>query len=317
MKILEIPTEEIRRDFFFRFSTRREAVDLKRSIKASGIRTPLDVLDEEEGFRLLAGFKRFETALEIGMRLLPVRLHDRGSDAADLLRQALLEHRTERAFNLVEKARIVAILDHLKVPAEAVAADFLSLLELHGRREILDEIKCILTYTESVHEYIEKHDLSLKQSSMFRRLNPDEQDACIRMANRLRMRSVELSGVMGWILDISDRDGIPALEILNSRELTELTEDEVMTRNEKLLRLKRMMVKRRYPRLHAYNEKLEKWSEDLKLPAHSRISWDRSLERPGIALEARISSPADYDAIRNFLSDLDTRECFESMFTVV
>jgi len=317
MEIVEIPLKEILEDFFFCFTSASDSYLLKRSIRESGIRSPLRVVRTEQGYRLFSGFKRYRVATELKLRSVPVTVCSEEIPLREVFRDVLLGHLSCRSLSLVEKARVLRILGELDVSWESLRTDFLPLLDLPEESKVVQEVKDLLAFPAAVQEYIEKYGLSLKQTRMFAKLSPKQQELFIRLGTGLQIRAVELSEIISLFYDIVGREAIPMEQVYDELGIDALLENSEFSRNEKILQIKRELYKRRYPRLSSWNESLERWKKEMTLSEKIRLSWDRSLEAPGIVLRTEIRSVEDVEEIAALLSKEENRRRFEEMLKVV
>ncbi|MFH1942554.1 MAG: ParB N-terminal domain-containing protein [bacterium] len=317
MNIVSIPLEEIREDFFFRFNAGGEMDSLKRSVAESGIRTPLHVLKNEGGHRLLSGFGRLEAAKALGLKSIPASVCPESSNVKELFKEILLEHLTCRTLGLVEKAHILRILDGIGSSWESVKDRFLPVIDVPANPEIVEELKGVLRFSPSAQRYIGIYNLSLRQTRMFRELSSAQQDCVVALALKLQIRSVELSEIVTMAREISLRDEIPIEEVFTHPEIVGTLENGEFARNEKLLRLKEHLRKKRHPRLSAWNDALETAKQNMGLPSNVALSWDCSLERPGIELQARITTVEEFRGIASLLAKEENVHQIEAMLNVV
>lgn len=317
MKVVILPVEEILSDFFFCFSSASDISCLKRSILASGIRTPLHVISAQQSYRLLSGFKRFRAAVELGLKELPAVVLSEKKPLEEIFREVLLEHLTHRSLSIVEKARVIRILEELHISWEMQRKDFLDLLEVPERKEVVQEIKAILQFFPKLQEYIEMYDLSLKQTEPFQKLSSNEQELFVDLAMKLQIRSVELSDIVSMVCDISGRDGIPIEEVFEGSDIPSILESEEFSRNEKISRIKERLKRWRFPHLTSWNEKLKNLKREMGLPSKVQLLWDSSLEKQGIEIRLEIHSVRDVEEFVTHLSKKENQKKLEEVLKIV
>lgn len=317
MEIVQISVEEILRDFFFCFKSDSDLTRLKESIRFSGIHTPIIVLPTQEGYRLLSGFSRYRAAKELELDFIPAKIVRDDMAVEVVFREVLLEQRTFYDFNLVEKAKILRILDGLDVPWEGLKTHFLPSLDLPANADLISEVKSVLTCLPIVLDYIEKYDLSLKQAMLFKNHSHPQQELFAGLAVDLEIRSVELSEIMTMFSDIAAREDISIEEVFHLLDCSGILNERKLTRDQKLTRIKTVLRSRRYPRLTSWNEELEILRKEMKLPQSVRISWNRSLETPGISMQMDLRSIEDLDEIVIILSRQANRERIMGMLRIV
>lgn len=317
MKIIDLPLEEILKDFFFRFTSNSESKQLRLSIRTSGVRTPVHAQKTSKGYRLLSGFHRYRIALELGIESIPASPVSDEVPVENAFRDVLLEHMVRRSLNLLEKAKILSILDRLDVSWESMKEHFLPLLDLPPKTEIVQDVKNLIQLSPIIQTYIEKYDLSLKQAVRFGRFSPEDQDFFGSLALELDIRSVELSSMMEAFQDIVGRDGISVTQVSERLGCPKIVMDSQRTRQQRIARIRAELEKRQYPKLYAWNESLENLMKKMEFPEQVRLSWDRSLESPGIHITLDIRSvEALREALRH-LTKQQNQKRIEDMLRVV
>jgi len=317
MNMVNIDLKEILDDFFFCFKSNLVAPRLKESIQVSGIRNPVYVLPAKRGYRLLSGFRRYQAALELELKQIPATIVLDGTVIEEMMFQVLLEQRTRQAFNLIEKAKVLRILDWLGIPWERVKTQFLPLLDLNGNVTLVKDVKTVLTFLPTVQDYIEKYDMSLKQSMVFKHLSRIQQEMVMEIATRLEIRSVELLDMITMLNDISKRDIVPIETIIQELNSSGILNEEKLTRNQKCDRLKHVLRNRRYPRLSSWNKQLEQLKKEMKMPQNIGFSWHPSLETPGMTLQVGIRSLKDVEAMLSLFTDPQNQRSIERMLRIV
>ncbi len=317
MKIIDLHLEGIQKDFFFRFTSDSESERLRLSIQASGIRTPVFVQKTQKGYRLLSGFHRYRIALELGLESIPASPVPDGVPVENAFHDVLLEHMVHRSLNLIEKARILGILDRLCSSWESMREHFLPLLELPPKTEILQDVRDLLTLSPNIQRYIEKYDLSLKQAVRFGRFSPEDQDFFGGLALELDIRSVELSSMMAAFQDIAGREGLSVTQVSESLGCPKIMTDSQRTRQQRIARIRTELERRQYPKIYAWNESVENLKKEMELPEQVRLSWDRSLESPGIRITLDLRSGEVLREALRHLTKRENQERIEEMLRVV
>lgn len=298
-----IPLENISDDRSFCFTARyRDITPLIRSVSDSGIHNPLPAVPSGSSCRLIAGFSRYEAALAAGTDPLPVRVLD--ADVPDLIHlyHELLAHRISRPFNLMEKARISAILSKAGLKDEALNKKYASVLGFRPGGELALGMQALLGLHSDVQKYIEQFNMPFKQAELFVALSHEEQKTLMSLAADLRIRPVELLEILSLLDETAAITGQEKTVLLTSSPVREIREDAALTRNQQLQKLKNVLYRKLFPALSRCNRDLEQLSSRLDLPAGIRISWDRTLERPGMLLTCRLLSRTDLKSLDKLLS---------------
>jgi hypothetical protein len=314
-----IPEKEILPDFFFRFSRQKETDGLDRSVRSSGILNPLWVLrhPSQEGFRILSGFSRFRAAVKAGLEEVPCRILEESIPAELYFEEALLEHRSMRTLHLAEKARILDILFRLEIPEGRILSRFAPILDLPAGRETLGETHGILELHPKLLSYLELYPVSLRQVQAFARFDAETQAVLADLGSSMQMRIVELAEMASLVFEISRRDGRSFEAVLDSADAAGILAQGNLNRNEKIMKIKEILKRMRFPRLVSWNEKIRTLRDETGMPGFLRMHWDPSLESAGFNLDAHIRTHGDLDALIRFLSDSDKREKLSAVLDIV
>jgi ParB family transcriptional regulator, chromosome partitioning protein len=97
--------------------------ELAASIKANGIIQPILVRQAGDGYRIIAGERRWRAARKAGLARVPVNVRDTASDAPEkLLELALIENIQREDLNPIDEARAYKRLaDEFRLTQEAMA----------------------------------------------------------------------------------------------------------------------------------------------------------------------------------------------------
>ncbi len=317
MKIIQLPVKEILEDFFFSFASVRDITPLKKSIETSGIRTPLHIRTKNGKYQLVSGFSRYRAARELQIKEIPAVSIDKNISLKETLRDILLEHLVSASLNLIEKGRVLSILESVKISRESMVRIFLPLLEIPNDPDLLKKIKNLLAWPSKMQRYIETFGLSLKQTDAFRAFSDKEQILLAELGSQLQVRSVELSEIAKMLHEISKKDETNVFSIYRNLDIKKMINNENWTRSQKISRIRELLHEKRYPSLHTWNSDLQNLKKSLKFPEKIYLQWDCSLERPGIDLRCRIQSIEDIRTIIEVLSKKENQENITRMLKIV
>ncbi|HHS12171.1 MAG TPA: hypothetical protein ENN03_00220 [bacterium] len=312
MNIRTVRYEEILQDFFFRFSSPSDLTDLKASIAAGGFETPLQVIASGKRYRIIAGFRRYEAARSLSLSNIPVRVWEPDSPV-ELFYRVLLAQRAQRSFTLIEKARVLLILDRLGEARGKARKRFLSILDLPFQEEILESIRAAAGLEQPVQEYIERLNLSLKMAQPLLGLDSRDQITLIQLADLLRIRGVELAEMVESIRDILGRKCLSLSRLLGTEPFKQIIHHRDWTPSQKRRRIHLALEERRNPGLRQVNEEIRRHCDQLGIPLFGNITWDQTLERPGVELRMRIHSSEEVDRAAGWLSDESLRSIWKHL----
>jgi hypothetical protein len=316
--IMQAAKKEILPDFFFRFTSDANDADLSRlkaSIRVSGIRTPLWVLRSGDGFTLCSGFRRFLAAGELGLETVPVQIPPGGKPSPEWLYGVLAEHISIQPLTLVEKARVLRLVQILVPGAETEngTGPFLDLLEIPRTPAAQVELLGVLDLHADASGYIEKHGMPIRSAKRFFLFSKEAQGWLAGIGLGLSIRPVELFEIGSSLRDISMRGNRTLSEEILALGLEGLLNDAQKNRNQKIESLKSILACKRQPMRTSLNEKLEGLEKNAGTPAGVRLTWDHSLETPGVRLEADIRDKGALERLAVWIADPSKRRAVEDM----
>lgn len=299
---VSVALKEILPDFFFCFASETEPEPLNRSIQRSGIRTPLHVLNENGGLRLCSGFKRFRAGMELGLETVPVHILQQEESREEWFLEVLLEHCSVRSLNLVEKARVLRIVESFLAPGSDEYDTFLILLDLSPHPDGMPDMLKLLELHPDAIAYIEQFNLTLRPAKRFLSFSIEEQVFLAGLAQMLSIRPVELFEIADALKSIGIRKHRTMIELNQEMHLHDVFSDPEMNRNERLIRLKSILYRGQYPLVSGLNERLVGLRKEAAVPESVKLSWDETLESPGFRMNAEIRSRKDFLEFIRWLS---------------
>jgi hypothetical protein len=315
--LITVAIKEIHPDFFFCFSSDTESPDLEASIACSGIRTPVHLVSRAEGFRLCSGFRRFRAASSLGLETIPAEVIAESDLPAAWFREILLEHLSIRHMNLVEKARALHILQSFESMASADFTIFMDLMHLPNHPDLVfDMLRILYLHPDAIH-YSERFDLPLKAIKQFFGYTVDEQKLLSNLAMDLSLRPVELFEMASGLKEAAIRLNKTLSRIYGDLDLAAVVSESERTRNEKIGRIKDILHRTRFPLLSSVNERLQRIREETGLPSPVRLSWDQTLEIPGVRMQAEIRSLKDLHLMVQWFANPEKIRRFEALFRFI
>lgn len=288
-----------KRDETFRFTDEENYSRLQKSISQVGIIHPLMVQKKRDTYGIISGFKRFQIAKALNLSQVPVRILDEKISPELTFEIALLSH--SREYRLLEKVRALLILKKLRIPRPRIVQYYLPLLDLPANKYYLESYLEILNFSSSTLDYLSRRQLSLKQIQMFKGLSPHEQNLLVDVAEEFRLRGLELENIIADLREISRRDNQSVYKIFKEMNWSQFLQGDTNSRGNRLSQLKKLIKEKRYPELMKINQELKIIKKGLKISCPHYLSWDESLERPGLKLLLNITTP---EKIQGLIKDL-------------
>jgi hypothetical protein len=309
--------KEMRFNPAFRFSSERDPGLLTASIRESGILSPLLLLEDAAGsFDLFAGFSRYRIAADLGIEETPVRIVAHGEDSGRAFYEALLEHLCLRSLNLMEKVRVLGIMEMLGVHGR-LRALFLELLQIPDQRPVLESFQSLAASPASLHAFIELYQPPLKMVEPLLEWNPAGLDLLMQIADSFQLRPVETLEIARLAWEAAGRDGETVASCLEGTGIREwILPGDPVPRIRKIQLLKQKLHLKRHPRLSEWNAELEGLKESSMPPPGTEILWDRTLEKPGLEIRSLLGKRTDLLRLSEWLDSERARRALGDMFSV-
>lgn len=316
MEIHTINVDKISRDEDFRFTSSDYSQVLEESISTMGIVNPIYLISREKNYQILAGFKRFRCALDLGLKTIPARMV-KPDNIPEHFRNLILEHLSYHTLNIMEKSRIIKIFTTLGIDWQKDGIHYLKIIDIPFKKNVIEQVRQLLELSEQVQGYIELYDMSLKQTEIFQNFSAKENRHFINLAMDLGIRSVELSKIMTLAEDIAGAESFAVIDIFNELKIFMVLESEKLSKSQKIKEITQRLQQRRYAKLTRWNDQLEQLRKKLKLPHCMQVSWDTSLEKAGINIYNHINSLQDIESLISFFSGPNIKDNFKNMLDIV
>jgi len=281
-------------DTTFHFTTPTVPDRLQDSIRVMGITHPLLLEPVGSGYRIIAGFKRYQVAGQAAMNRVPAWVAAGGAETAELARLAILDN--ARDYHLMEKARALRMLRDAAVRRTRMVTEFLPLLGIEPQGHYLEAHLALLNLSESSFRFLEDIPVTLRQAERLCLLPAGEQEQVVAAAKRFHWRGFELQHILADLVEIARRDGVTTSRVLGAA-LERVGERGGPGWREEGGKLRQYLSERRFPERSRVNEALRGLADRIDLGCPVRISWDDTLERPGIEVSVKVRYVQDLSRI--------------------
>jgi hypothetical protein len=264
----QIPMTRVdQRDMSFCITFMPDLNPLLAAITLTGIIEPIILRERRDGlYQIVCGFKRIEVLRRLGRDTAEAVVYPQG--ALDD-RQAIIlafAHNLVRPCNLIEKALSLAKLRSTGVPEQEIIDDYLPLLGLQPNKGILKRITGLLQLERGLQEYLVIEGLSPSAASHFLRLDPDGQRAILPLVEALRPGENRIKEIISFLAEIARRDEVTISEVLTTRKIMHILEDQDTPQPRRLEQLRRALKRLRYPRLIEIEKNFSDYRRSLSLP---------------------------------------------------
>jgi len=285
---------------------------LRFSIKETGLLQPVLLREKKGGYQVLSGFRRTAVALDLGFR--EVTAFVVGGEELDEVkgfRDVLLENRTTRGFNMIEKAVAVEkLVNRFQISPKGVTREYLPLLDLETSEKILNTFLSLAGMEEEFKCYILQAGVSRTNIRRLAGMDAGNRMALLPLLGALRLGENSFREILTLMEEIAGRDQCPVQKIVDKPEIKEIITHPEMTFTQKTDRVKRMLQDLRYPRMRGLEETFEKKKRSLNLPPSLELQHAPFFEGKSLRISFPFQSLEDYRGALNTLTALSENKDF-------
>ena len=248
---------------------------LRESLARAGMIHPPLVQEAvaDSRYRVVVGYKRILAARELGWNRLDVKLARPGEDELELFLHGLEENLGTRPLNLVEKALALDKLRHqFGLTEKEVLSSHLPRLGLGSDPGTLSLYLALAGLEEEILHGLAEGELSLSAAHRLAERAPEERLAYFRMVHRLKPGKNLQREFLDLLADIGRREKTPINSLLAEREIAFLIENKDLPAPQRSGRLRRALLRRRYPRFSEAMELYEQLRRQFRLPPGTSLS---------------------------------------------
>lgn len=259
-------------ELFFVTTEGRDNDALQKSIASCGLLQPpcLWRHGEEAAYMVICGYRRLQAIRNLGWQQLSAWVFDPAIPQARLLECALQDNLAHRKFNPIETAHALKRLMEC-FPRDSVISEWLPRFGLSASGRMLERFLslCILEQ-ESRAALIAG---SLTESSALRLCSYSAEDrlAVFALMQQLHLSTGKQAELLECLEDLSRRDKSALRDVAAAADIEQVCSDERLNRVQKTAQVRHILRTRRFPRLHAAEDRVASVLKELQLPAGIRV----------------------------------------------
>jgi len=276
-------------------SLRTDPSSLVGFIQAVGLISP-PVLRHKKGstYSIVCGFRRVEACRALGWQKINARVLAGDLSELDLLKVAILDNRSHRPLNVIEQARGIQKLS-LHIPAKKRLEVSSSLLGFPPNRKVYQKISALGRLPEVVQTGLLDETLSFEAGADLSHLLPEEAAAFFDILDGLRLSQNKQREIISLVQEISAREDLQSVEILQCEDLRAIVDSPELNRNEKGAMLRAHLKRRRFPTVVKTEERFLKELKALKLNEYIHITPPPYFEGGSYTLRMTFRNLKDFD----------------------
>lgn len=234
------------RDERFRISYFIDVEPMAQSIRKIGLWNPPLVLDRDNRFILISGWKRVLACRDLGLREIPALVNDQGDDLK-VFGAAVQENLLHRALSLTEKAEVLDKLLAFGMGEKALVGEAMPSLLLPATTSHLRRLLDLARARVDVKKYAHEKDIRIGVLESLLRFGDADRSRILPVLRPLGQNKQK--EVLDDLWEISRRDRVSVRRILEDGVIGETLRSEKLPPVQKADRIRRLLRGLRYPAL--------------------------------------------------------------------
>jgi len=301
---------------FFRYSDERyDAEALMESISYSGMLNPVILLESEDGYRVVAGFRRIKAVVKLGLNEVQAYIIKNKANDEELLKLSILENQSTRALNLYEKAVLLSKLKDTGISQKKIINIFMPIINLSPSLKHMEEIMTLREIPAQLVDYIISKDLSARKFRHLKYYSGSSLAFLVDFVDYLNPGANLFVEITRGLAEVSKRDDKELDDIIDSQEFPQLIKDITIEKGKKINEIREKVFDLRYPVLSKENRKIEQKLGIINTQSNQDIEWDRSLEKKGLQVRLMLNKQEDLKTSMILLKEMETNQVLKDLFS--
>jgi len=277
--------------------------DLRESIKSAGlINLPL-LKKKGSKYTIVSGFRRISTLRQIGRSRVKSRILEAGTEKLACVKFAIIDNYFQRTLNLVETSRALCLLSPFYKSDDSLA-QAAAALGLPDSPSLVEKIKNVCYLPLLLQKAIISGNISLPMAMELGAMPPDEASAIVKLFDSLNLSLNKQREILTFIREISLRETLSVLDLLEENRLKEILTDTDLDRVQKTRLIRFNLKKRRFPVIVKTEQEFEANRKRLNLGPGLKLIPPKNFEGTEFMLSMSFKSLTDLNNIQTAFNKL-------------
>lgn len=288
----------------------RDDRPLYSSIQNYGVLSPLHLVMDGEKFLILDGCARFNILREMNREQVPCFIYDKKNlDRAQSFLLYLELNHWNREFNLVEKALCLSLAENFFGESAKIPHSFWEMIGIKKDIQSIHQYRDVLKLPEMVQRYAINHDLPLTVALSFLKFPKGEVEKLASILFVLPLNQNKLSEVLGFLFDISKREQMSPVKIIEECLSGLESREGALQRAEKL---RQILHDRRNPQYQSHLQVFQSRVKKLPVNKKTRVLPAPFFEDDYVEINAKVYSQKDLKELESLVKDKNWEELLKS-----
>jgi len=252
------------KDESFRITTQKNIDHLMDSINNVGVLNFPLLIEKTSGYKIVCGFRRIEACRRLGWTDVEVRILDVDTKRLECIKYAITDNSLQRPLNLIEQSRSINMLFDFYKNFSSLGKE-LSDMGLPENQSIIKKIQKLCHLSGSVQNGILSNTISLTMALELGRMQQKAGEVFAKLFETLKLGLNKQREILTLAKEISLREDIPVLKVIENNILQKILTNEDLDRNQKISKIRIYLKQRRFPVITAAEKELESHLKKLKL----------------------------------------------------
>ncbi|MEA3279010.1 MAG: ParB/RepB/Spo0J family partition protein [Thermodesulfobacteriota bacterium] len=303
-------------DKTYRITTRSDVDDLINSIKNIGLINPPLLKMVGSGYTIVCGFRRINACKSLGRLRIEAVIVDFDVSRLECVKLAITDNALQRQLNLVEKSRSINMLSRFYSDYKSLSKAA-SVLGLPENPSLIKKIESICKLPRAIQNRILSETVSLSVAIELGMFNSDIGISFANLFDDLKLSLNKQREIITFIKEISIRDDISIMEVLQGSDLLEILNDNNLDRSQKSQKVRFYLKQRRYPEITSADKQFRQNIKELRLGNNIRLIPPNNFEGATYILKLSFNNPGELQDSLEVLNSICQKRSMNKFFFTV
>jgi hypothetical protein len=258
-------------DHRFRVSTSGPSGPLAASIRRLGLITPPVLLRQNGVCVIVSGFNRLEVCRQLGRQRITARILGSQTPLEYCIHIAVAENTFSRELNLIEKGRIVQMLDQL-YPDQVELCKEAKRLGVPLNFDMARKLRTVVQMNTILQNALSMGHIALPMALKIHEMA--EETTANKISQIFMKMGLGLNRqreFLDWLVGISRRECISIEKLIEDRDLNTILDDPDTDRKQKSVLARQYLKKRRFPEISRIDKRYQEVMQSLRFGKGVRL----------------------------------------------
>ncbi|MEJ2110085.1 MAG: ParB/RepB/Spo0J family partition protein [Acidobacteriota bacterium] len=319
MLIREISLDKIDfEDETFRISEDVFSETLLTSIQRIGQLNPVVLVEKNERYRVVCGFRRLKAlqrlkATKVAGRLLEGKIQL----AAGLFDFAVWDNLSHRQLDPLEAARVVYKLNvEFGLAEDVLIETYLPRLGLPAHAQTISAQIALHTSHPAIRKLFKEGRLTLATVEILAEMHPSTMEKFASVMNRIRLSASRQRKFFSLLEDMAAINDSNPDDVFNDARITEVLENDRLTPGERGEGVYEILYRYRYPKMSDAERLFEERINSLGLPGTIHISSDPYFETSDLQVAFTARNPVSFRKLATELYEASRKPVLDLLYNI-